>query len=303
VSSHDRAVCDQIDGADARFAQFHDRVGQGQVHPQRARPQTGGPQIFAPARRDPGTQTVRLVLDATARIAMFAIAAHAAEREAHVREVERSGQTLPEGSYRRRNRQAIAARDRRAAARLRPSSRPTAPLSTATPRTRRRSPAGHSVLRSSGPAGRSTWRRSVTRQTAAINSGPGHDRPERAPACLLTGEVVAAAAVGSATDRLRLDETSRHAIDSADRPHAPSADSGPADPPEPADARDTTGTALWLALCQAPGDGTDVTGLIPMTGWPRTRLYRQRRQYAGAGRATGVSGGRCRTRRPGERSL
>ena len=50
---------------------------------------------------------------------MFAIAAHADEREAHVREVERSGRNLPEGSYGRRNRQAIAARETRVAARLR----------------------------------------------------------------------------------------------------------------------------------------------------------------------------------------
>ncbi len=39
---------------------------------------------------------------------MFAIAAHADEREAHVRELERSGRSLPEGSCGRRNRQAIA---------------------------------------------------------------------------------------------------------------------------------------------------------------------------------------------------
>ena len=38
---------------------------------------------------------------------------------AHVREVERSGRSLPEGSYGRRNRQAIAARETRVAARLR----------------------------------------------------------------------------------------------------------------------------------------------------------------------------------------
>ena len=50
---------------------------------------------------------------------MFAIAAHADEREAHVREVEQFGQSLPEGSYGRRNRQAIAARETRVAARLR----------------------------------------------------------------------------------------------------------------------------------------------------------------------------------------
>ena len=55
----------------------------------------------------------------TANSAMFAIAAHADEREAHVREVERFGQSLPEGSYGRRNRQAIAARETRVANRLR----------------------------------------------------------------------------------------------------------------------------------------------------------------------------------------
>jgi hypothetical protein len=61
-----------------------------------------------------------LVLDATtASIAMFAIAVHADEREAHIREVERFGQNLPEGSYGRGNRQAIAARESRVAARLR----------------------------------------------------------------------------------------------------------------------------------------------------------------------------------------
>ena len=130
----------------------------------------------------------------------------------------------------------------------------------------------------------------MTRQTAAINVGAGHDRPERARGCLLTGEVAAPAAAHYANDRPRLDETSRRAIQSAARPDAPSADSGPAGSPDTADARETTGTALWLALCQAPDDGTDVTELMRMTGWTRTRLYRHRRQYAGAGRAIGVSG-------------
>ena len=78
------------------------------------------PGIVALAGRDPDSQTVTLILDATtASIAIFAIAAHADEREAHLREVERFGQTLPEGSYGRRNRQAIAARETRIAARLR----------------------------------------------------------------------------------------------------------------------------------------------------------------------------------------
>jgi hypothetical protein len=59
------------------------------------------------------------MLTATANTAMFAIAVHADEREAHVREVQRFGQNLPEGSYGPRNRQAIAAREARVASRLR----------------------------------------------------------------------------------------------------------------------------------------------------------------------------------------
>jgi hypothetical protein len=83
-------------------------------------PESDGPRVLALARRDPESQTVSLVLDTTtANIAIHAIAAHADEREAHLREVERYGQNMPEGSYGRRNRQAIAAREAQVATRLR----------------------------------------------------------------------------------------------------------------------------------------------------------------------------------------
>ena len=114
------AACDQIDRADTMLAGLHDRARHGRVLSERAWPEIEGPRPVALASRNPESQTVTLVLDATtASIAIFAIAAHADEREAHIREVERFGQSLPEGSYGRRNRQAIAARETRIAARLR----------------------------------------------------------------------------------------------------------------------------------------------------------------------------------------
>ncbi len=102
------------------LADLRQRARQGRAQPAQAWPETDGPQIIALADRDPESQTISLVLDATtANTAIFAIAAHADEREAHIREVERYGQTLPEGSYGRRNRQVIATRETRIAARLR----------------------------------------------------------------------------------------------------------------------------------------------------------------------------------------
>jgi hypothetical protein len=114
------ATCDQIDRADVMLAARHQQAQHSRGQPERARPKTGEPQITALAHPDPETQTVTFILDtATANAALFAIAAHADEREAHIREVEQFGHSLPEGSYGRRNRQAIAARETRIAARLR----------------------------------------------------------------------------------------------------------------------------------------------------------------------------------------
>src|SRR5689334_22696589 len=114
------AACDQLDRADTLLKSLHDRARHGRTHPERAEPEIDEPGPVALASRNPETQTVTLVLDATtANAVMFAIAAHAEEREAHIREVQSYGQTLPEDSYGRRNRQAIATRETRIAARLR----------------------------------------------------------------------------------------------------------------------------------------------------------------------------------------
>ena len=113
------AACDQIDRADLMLADMQERALHGRSDPAPS-PEADSPPIIALAQANPDSRTVSLILDeATASIALFAIAAHADEREAHVREVERYGQTLPEGSYGRRNRQAIATRETRIAARLR----------------------------------------------------------------------------------------------------------------------------------------------------------------------------------------
>jgi hypothetical protein len=99
---------------------LHDRARNGRAHPERTWPEVDEPGPVALASRNPETQTITLVLDtSTANAVMFAIAAHAHEREAHIREVQRYAQTLPDGSYGRRNRQAIAARETRVATRLR----------------------------------------------------------------------------------------------------------------------------------------------------------------------------------------
>jgi hypothetical protein len=114
------AACDQIDRADTMLVGLHDRARNSQAHSEPTWPGAEGPRPVALASRDPESQTVTIVLDATtASAAIFAIAAHADEREAHIREVQRYGQTFPEGSYGRRNRQAIATREARIATRLR----------------------------------------------------------------------------------------------------------------------------------------------------------------------------------------
>jgi hypothetical protein len=114
------AACDQIDRADAMLAERHDRIRHGQAQPEPASADSGGQQFTVIARRDPASRTVSLILDdTTANIAIHAIAVSAADREAHTREITQYAQNLPENSYGRHNRQAIAARETRITARLR----------------------------------------------------------------------------------------------------------------------------------------------------------------------------------------
>ena len=81
------AACDQIDRADLILSDLHDRARHVRALPEQAWPEIEGLRPVALAGRNPESQTVTLVLDAS-----FAIAAHADEREAHLREVERFGQ-------------------------------------------------------------------------------------------------------------------------------------------------------------------------------------------------------------------
>jgi hypothetical protein len=113
-------ACDELDRADVMLAGLRARVQHGRWLPEPTWPDTDGPQVQALVHCNPRSRTVSLVMDATtANITMFAVSAYAGDREAHVREVEQFGEKLPEDSYGRRNRQAIAAREARVAARLR----------------------------------------------------------------------------------------------------------------------------------------------------------------------------------------
>ena len=126
-------------------------------------------------------------------------------------------------------------------------------------------------------------------------SAPGHDRPKRARAYLVTDEAVADTAAHYANVRPVLDAESRLAIDSARWTRPDSPESAPEQRnPEDAEEASETGSALWQALCAAPAEGLEVSELMRMTGWKRTKLYRHLREYAEAGRAIQVSRGRWR---------
>ncbi len=121
VADNFGAACHQMDRADLMLADLRgqnrhgDRCGSRQ-----ASSDNDGSFITILARRDPESQITTPILDrVTADVAIYAIAAHAEEREALLRKVQLYGQNLPEGSCGRTNRELIADRETRIAARLR----------------------------------------------------------------------------------------------------------------------------------------------------------------------------------------
>ena len=129
-------------------------------------------------------------------------------------------------------------------------------------------------------------------------SAPGHDRPKRARAYLLTDEVVAETAAhyaGTGPGWTR--NPGARSIPRAGLARQ-SPDSGPAqaihrnreDAPKQRTAR------YGWRYAQRPAEGSEISELMRITGWKRTKLYRHLREYAEAGRAIQVSRGRWRAR-------
>ena len=89
VADNFGAACHQMDRADLMLADLRDRnrhgTGRSSGRPRRT-PATR--YITVLARHDPHSQITTLILDSvTADVAIYAIAAHAEEREAHLRQV------------------------------------------------------------------------------------------------------------------------------------------------------------------------------------------------------------------------
>ena len=101
VADNFGAACHQIDRADLMLADLHDRNRHRTSRSsQQATPDNGGSLPHRPGPPRPANQITTFVLDAvTANVAIYAIAAHAEEREAHLRKIQLYGQDLPEGSY------------------------------------------------------------------------------------------------------------------------------------------------------------------------------------------------------------
>jgi S-DNA-T family DNA segregation ATPase FtsK/SpoIIIE len=130
-------------------------------------------------------------------------------------------------------------------------------------------------------------------------SAPEHATPKRARGYLVNDQAVSETAARHADSRPELDDGSRRAISAAGHMDADVADESHRSElhrakPEPAEETSTTEDALWLALCMAPDEGSDIRELTRITGMSRPTLYRRLREHATAGLAVQVSRGRWR---------
>ena len=133
-------------------------------------------------------------------------------------------------------------------------------------------------------------------------STPEHDTPKRARAYLLTDQVVADTAARYAGNRPGLDQESQCAILAAPKASriqeaGEGGNSGPPDAEQPAPTESATAEdALWMALCIAPDEGTEIGDLMRITGMTKPTIYRHLREHVKAGRVMQVSRGRWRAR-------
>ena len=128
-------------------------------------------------------------------------------------------------------------------------------------------------------------------------SAPEHDSPRHARAYEVTDHIVSDTAARYSGNRPGLDQISSHALAThheapgTNYNHTPITGIRDDEGPDP-----NSGDVLWLALRQAPDEGTDIGELMHITGWKRTKLYRHLREHAEAGRAIQVRRGHWRAR-------
>ncbi len=127
-------------------------------------------------------------------------------------------------------------------------------------------------------------------------SAPEHDSPKHARSYEVKDQVVTETAACYAGTRPELDEVSRQALAPPDDSPRANADHDPAGIPDDNETHLDTDNALWVALRQAPDEGTDIGELMRITGWKRTKLYRHLREHAETGCAVQVSRGHWRAR-------
>jgi S-DNA-T family DNA segregation ATPase FtsK/SpoIIIE len=130
-------------------------------------------------------------------------------------------------------------------------------------------------------------------------SAAEHDTPRRARGYLVSDQAVTDTAARYAESRPQLDEGSRRAVSAASDADPRLADeSRPSEPaqtkPHPREEAGSAEDALWLALCMAPNEGSEIRELTRITGMSRPTLYRHLREHSRAGRAVQVSRGRWR---------